>query len=192
MVLRSSEYLVEFLREANVEQFVLKALGAQQAEGPRRIADMATLGGDIDVHARKTATSFCDNFGTYINTYSEINSFIAERCKTIQGKAHDLADEYFAVASEIQRFSVLLRATDIPQIQQLYERLSQLVTRNGDFVLQSGELFNNQLNSWFKFHREESVALREAQSLQNISKMKADQRYASLMKQKEKLFLKML
>ncbi len=37
--------------------------------------------------------------------------------------------------------------------------------RNGDFVLQSGELLNNHLNSWFKYNTEESVALREAQSL---------------------------
>ena len=62
--------------------------------------------------------------------------------------------------------------------------------RNGDFVLQSGELLNNQLNSWFKYHREESVALREAQSLQEESKNKFDARYQQLLKQKEKLFQK--
>jgi hypothetical protein len=94
------------------------------------------------------------------------------------------------VASEIQRFSVLLRQTEIPQIQQLYDRLSHLVLRNGDYVLQSGELLNNQLNSWFKYHREESIALREAQSLQEESRMKFDTRYQQLLKQKEKLFQK--
>jgi hypothetical protein len=62
--------------------------------------------------------------------------------------------------------------------------------RNGDFVLQSGEVLNNQLSSWFKFHREESVSLREACSLQAISRRKYEQRFKELMKQKEKLFQK--
>lgn len=62
--------------------------------------------------------------------------------------------------------------------------------RNGDFILQSGEVLNNQLSSWFKFHREEAVALRETQSLQEESRRKYDQRFAQLMKQKEKLFKK--
>jgi hypothetical protein len=100
-VLRSSEFLVEFLKESNSETFMLKALAAQQEEGPRKITEISTLGGDIDVQARKTSKAFCENFGPFIDTYAEINSFIAEKCKVIQGKAHDLADEYFAVASEI-------------------------------------------------------------------------------------------
>jgi hypothetical protein len=60
MILRSSEFLVEFLREPNTEQFMLKALGAQQEEGPRKITEIQTLGGDIDVQARKTSKQFCD------------------------------------------------------------------------------------------------------------------------------------
>ena len=39
-ILRSSEFLVEFLRETNVEQFMLKALGAQQEEGPKKITEI--------------------------------------------------------------------------------------------------------------------------------------------------------
>ena len=50
--------------------------------------------------------------------------------------------------------------------------------RNGDYVLQSGELLNNHLNSWFKYHREESVALREAQCLQEEACNKYEARYA--------------
>lgn len=63
-----------------------------------------------------------------------------------------------------------------------------MVLRNGDFILQSGELLNNQLNSWFKHHREESISLREAQSLQEESRTKYDNKYQQLLKQKEKLF----
>jgi hypothetical protein len=109
MILRSSEFLVDFLKIADNQHFMLRALTAQQEEGPRKITEIMTLGGEIDVQARKTARAFCDGFGTYINTYAEINSFIAQKSKVIQSKAHDLADEFFAVASEIQRFSVLLR-----------------------------------------------------------------------------------
>ena len=135
MILRSCEFLVEFLKETDSHQFMLKALGAQQEEGPRKLHEIATLGGQIDVKSSKSAKQFCDNYGNFINTYAEINSFIAQKCKVIQSKAHDLADEFYGIASEIQRFSVLLRSTEIPQIQQLYDRLSQQVLRNGDFVL---------------------------------------------------------
>ena len=62
---------------------MLRALAAQQEEGPRRLTDITTLGGEIDVHARKQAKSFCDNFGNFINTYGEINSYIAQRSKVI-------------------------------------------------------------------------------------------------------------
>ena len=48
-VLRSSDFLVEFLKEANTEQFMLKALASQQEDGPRKISEISTLGGDIDV-----------------------------------------------------------------------------------------------------------------------------------------------
>ena len=51
-------------------------------------------------------------------------------------------------------------------------------------------MLNNQLNSWFKYHREEATALRESQSLQHESRRKFDTRYKELMKQKEKLFQK--
>jgi hypothetical protein len=101
MILRSSEFLVEFLKESDSHQFMLKALGASQEEGPRKITEIQTLGGDIDVQAKKSAKAFCEGFGPFINTYAEINSFIANRCKVIQSKAHDLADEFYAVGSEI-------------------------------------------------------------------------------------------
>jgi hypothetical protein len=56
---------------------MLKSLGAQQEEGPRKISEIATLGGEVDTQARKTSKSFCDNFGTFISTYAEINNYIA-------------------------------------------------------------------------------------------------------------------
>ena len=71
-----------------------------------------------------------------------------------------------------------MKATEIPQISQMYDRLSTQVLRNGDFILQSGEVLNNQLNSMFKYHREEAVSLREAQSLQHEARRKYDQKFA--------------
>jgi hypothetical protein len=51
-------------------------------------------------------------------------------------------------------------------------------------------VINTQLNSWFKFHREESNALREAYTLQREAQKKFDAQYKQLLKQKEKLFKK--
>ena len=106
----------------------------------------------------------------------------------IQGKAHELADEFYSVAAEIQRLSHLVRSTDIPQSVMLYDKLSQLVLRNGDFVLQSGEVLNSQLSGWFKYHREESKSFLEAQNLRDESKRIYEARSSQLKKQKESLF----
>lgn len=76
-VLRSCQFLVDFLQEQDTQVFMIRALTAQQEEGPRKLTDIATLGGEIDVKARKTAKQFCDNFGSFINTYGEINSYIS-------------------------------------------------------------------------------------------------------------------
>jgi hypothetical protein len=84
----------------------------------------------------------------------------------------------------------LLKSTDIPQIFILYEKMSELILRNGDFILQSGEVLNTQLNGWFKYHREECGSLREAWHLKEASKKKFELRNNKLMKKKEKLFRK--
>jgi hypothetical protein len=68
-------------------------------------------------------------------------------------RSHELADDYFAIGAEINHFSELLKATEIPQIVNIYKRMSDLVIRNGDFTLHSGELFNSSLAAWFKYQR---------------------------------------
>lgn len=77
MILRSCEFLVEFLKESDSQTFMIRALAAAQEEGPRKLSDIATLGGEIDVQAKRSSKAFCDNFGSFINTYGEINSFIS-------------------------------------------------------------------------------------------------------------------
>eukprot|EP00347_Sterkiella_histriomuscorum_P002889 403366404 len=189
-VLRSAEFLVDFLKEPSMDQFMLRAMGTTYEQGPKKLSEFTTLGGEIEINAKKQAKVFCEGFDKFIDTYSEINNFIAKKVKSMQGKAHDLADEYFAVGAEIQRFAGLLRPVDIPQITLLYDRLAQIILRNGDFILQSGEVLNTQLNGWFKYHREESGAFREAQHLREEAKKNFDIRYNTLMKQKAKLFKK--
>jgi hypothetical protein len=49
LVLRSAEFLVEFLKDPDVEQFKLKILGASMDSGPKKISEISTLGGEIDV-----------------------------------------------------------------------------------------------------------------------------------------------
>jgi len=53
---------------------VLKAIGASMDEGPKKIDEIMTFGGEIDVTARKSAKLFCDQFNDYINAYTEINN----------------------------------------------------------------------------------------------------------------------
>jgi hypothetical protein len=133
---------VDFLKESNIDQFMLKALGSQMDNGPRKLAEFSTLGGEIEINVRKSAKNFADNFDKFIDTFTEINSFISKRVKVIQGKAHDLADDFYAVGAEVQRLAALFKAVEIPQITLLYDRIGQQILRNGDFILQSGEVLN--------------------------------------------------
>ena len=54
-VLRSAPFYVDFLREINKDEFTLKAMGAQMEQGPRKLFDITTLTGEIDVNAKKKA-----------------------------------------------------------------------------------------------------------------------------------------
>ncbi len=41
---------------------MLKALGTQMDAGPKKLSEFTTLGGEIEVNAKKNAKNFCDNF----------------------------------------------------------------------------------------------------------------------------------
>jgi hypothetical protein len=70
-----------------------------------------------------------------LKIFTGVGNSIAKRCKEIQCKSHDLSDELITVAAEIERFSMLLKAVDVPLISELYSQLSELILRNADFVL---------------------------------------------------------
>ena len=73
-VLRSAEFLVDFLREGDVEQFSRKVVAAKIGKGPERIDQINTLYGDVEVNAGKRAKKFCRRMGKYIETQSDITS----------------------------------------------------------------------------------------------------------------------
>ena len=137
--------------------------------GPRNIYEFKTLTGEIEVERRRKAAKFCDSLGQFSKSYEKINKFIGKRCKDLQARAHMLADDYYAIGAEINHFSELLKITEIPQIVSMYRRLSDLVIRNGDFTLQSGELMNQQVAAWFKYQRQESRSFQEAHWLRDES-----------------------
>lgn len=72
--MRSAEFLVEFLRESDVEQFYAKMVTAKYNKGPERLDQINTLFGDVDVSAGKRAKRFCRKLPKYIETYSDISS----------------------------------------------------------------------------------------------------------------------
>lgn len=81
-----------------------------------------------------------------------------------------------------------MKATEIPQVVNIYKRLSDLVIRNGDFTLHSGELFNNSLAGWFKYQRNEAKSFKEAHWLRDESVLRYNRQKDELLKQKERLF----
>ena len=70
----------------------------------------------------------------------------------------------------------------------MYRRLSDLIIRNGDFTLQSGELMNQQVAAWFKYQRQEARSYQEAHWLRDESVARYNAQRLDLNKRKEKLY----
>lgn len=64
--------LVEFLREADVEQFHAKVVNARVNKGPQKLDEIQTLTGGIQVSAPPKAKSLCFKLENYIQTYEDI------------------------------------------------------------------------------------------------------------------------
>jgi hypothetical protein len=47
-------------------------------------------------------------------------------------RAHELADDYYAIGAEVAHFSEMMKIVEIPQISNLYKHLAELTIRNGD------------------------------------------------------------
>ena len=113
-VLKTSKFLVAFLSETNQEQFNLKLLTIEEEVGPRNIYEFRTITGEIEVERRRNATKFCDQMTNFTKQYYKVSKFIGARCKDLQARSHQLADDYFAIGAEIAHFSELMKLTEIP------------------------------------------------------------------------------
>jgi len=64
---------------------------------------------------------------------------IAQKCKSIQYKSHEIADEYYALHREVLKMSNLMKCTDVPQLVMLEQKLAELLRRQGDYHISQGE-----------------------------------------------------
>lgn len=72
----------------------------------------------------------------------------------------------------------------------MYQRLSQNLAKQGDYILHTGELANNQLSPWFKYHADETQAYRDAKTLVEQAKKRYDEKLKELSTKKMQLFKK--
>ena len=163
-------------------------LSIEDEVGPRNIYEFKTLTGEIEVERRRKAAKFCDQMGNFSKQYFKIAKYITSRSKELQARAHELADDYFAIGAEINHFSELMKLTEIPQAVKFYRRLSDLIIRSGDHTIRSGELVNQNLAAWFKYLRQEAKSYEEAHWLRDESLARYTAQKADLNKRKEKLF----
>lgn len=84
-------------------------------------------------------------------------------------RSHELADDYYAIGAEINHFSELIKIAEIPQASNFYRRLADVIIRQGDFTLYTGELMHQKVSSWFKYQMTESRTFNEAAWLRNES-----------------------
>jgi hypothetical protein len=73
-VLRSSQYLLDFLQITDYDQFKLKSIAADVKVGPKSVYDYNTLSGSISVSATEEATEFCNSYESFIKNFKSVNS----------------------------------------------------------------------------------------------------------------------
>lgn len=120
------------MQENNQESFNVKLLTVEADNGPKNIYEFKTLTGDIEVEGRRKAMKFAETMGDYTTHYKKINEFIGKKVKDLQMRAHELADDYYAIGAEVAHLADMMKSTEIPQISNLYKHLSDLTIRNGD------------------------------------------------------------
>lgn len=153
-MLKTSKFLVAFLSETSQEAFNVKLLTIEEEVGPKNIFEFKTLTGEIETEARAKATKFCDSLDGFGKQYNNINTAICKYVKELQLKSHELADDYYAIGACVNSLQELTKLADIPQSVHFYKRISDLVIKTGDFVLETGELFNHNAGSWFKYQKQ--------------------------------------
>jgi len=75
MTLRSSPFLVDFLRENVPKNFEIVAKkNLTDTQIPHKLDDLNTLTGEIDIEACPEAKTFCDNLPIMTDTYINISA----------------------------------------------------------------------------------------------------------------------
>ena len=146
-VLKGSTFLVDFLRDSDLDHFQQRSLLSCQSKGPKNLKGINTIGGEINVYKKKTAEAFFQESKSFIETFKVINEFFPKKCKDIQGKCHELADEFYCLGGELNRFGHLLKSTNVPQATNMYHKMSEITLKTGDHILNTGELFNSELKA---------------------------------------------
>jgi hypothetical protein len=85
------------------------------------------------------------NVLTVCKSIFNVSSFTCSICNTVkklQFRSHELADDYYGIGAEINHFAEMLSVAEIPQITNFYKRLGDMMIKNGDFILHTGELTN--------------------------------------------------
>lgn len=84
----------------------------------------------------------------------------------------------------------MLNSSEIPQIVNFYNRLSDMIVKNGDYTLHSGELMNQSVGTWFKYQRNEAKCFKEAHWLRDESFQRHLTTEKNLLAKKEATFKK--
>lgn len=113
-MLKTCPFLVSFLQESNQESFNVKLLTVEADNGPKNIYEFKTLTGDIEVEGRRKAMKFAETMGDFTTHYKKINEFISKKVKDLQMRAHELADDYYAIGAECAHLADMMKATEIP------------------------------------------------------------------------------
>lgn len=189
-LLRSCKLLVDFMQNTDQYRFGYNLQVKQSLSGPKNVQDIKTLSGQVLAEASGSAKDFSLNFQEFNSQYVQCNKKIALRCKAVEKASKTLANEYFALCSELKHLGQLVSGqSEIPQFQSLYQKASDLMHQMGDLSLHQGFLVNDSLNSQFKYQREQGkTSFKEAYALVKNLEQRHFKAQKSLDYEKYKIF----
>jgi hypothetical protein len=107
-ILRSSKFVVDFLKEQDQYKFGYDLSVKENAMGPKRVKQIKTLTGEILCEASDMAKAFSDNFESFNSQYQHINGNISKECKQIEIASKKLAKHYFKLSVELDALQKLI------------------------------------------------------------------------------------
>lgn len=159
--LKSSKFLVEFLSETDVKKFQKAHKEFEKIKYGRYLPDLTTAKGEAKVKMTANSAAFCTKMFDYVDSYQILYKEIIECAKEINDRSQELACTMFALHKFIEQMGDLNRMIKCQPQFEVFAWLSKMITGQGNYIAESGDLIEKYLGSHLKFNLDEHESFRE-------------------------------